>query len=307
MIASFRTMRVLAALIRWPAVLAWSGGGIFLAMGLAGPSYLTSVARLNLLLLTGTVLLLHGVASHALNDCTDWYSGTDRISPGLLSGGSRVIPRGLAAPQELMNTGVAGVVLAVLFSLWLLARCGSGVLLPLAVGLWAPLSYSLPPFALAYRPFAGEWLSAFPALMACSLGTYWVLTDTLGGRIWIAAFIYSLTCQAWFAEHHLADVVADLCAQPRKLTTEAWVTLRWGRDAARLVPAVYALAAAMLALGAGFLWNPRLYFAALPALSSTALALRSPAANVLATTRAELAMMALSLVQAGLLVFLLGP
>lgn len=288
----------LTLLMRWPAVLAWSGGGIFLAAGLARNAALLPSAWTNLGLLVLAVLLLHGIVSHAVNDCVDWASGTDRLSPGLLSGGSRVISRGLLGQKELVRISAAALTTACILAAVLLLRLGPGVLVPLAVGLWAPLAYSLPPFSLAYRPFLGEWLGAFPALLATTLGAYWVLTGAVTLRSAGAALMYGLLCQAWLAEHHLADVGADLKASPRKLTTAAWVSLRWGLPAARFVPALYAAAAVAFALGTAPWRGANFLPAVFPASASCLVALASSPLDVWATTRAEITMMVLALLTA---------
>ncbi|BCV23845.1 hypothetical protein kuro4_06180 [Gelria sp. Kuro-4] len=296
----------LGLLIRWPAVLAWSGGGIYLAAGLATKAGVAPQRWLDLTLLALATLLLHGIVTHAVNDCADWASGTDRLSPGLLSGGSRVIVRGLLTPHALAVVSAAAAFLALALAVLLLPRLGPGVLVPLAVGLWSSLAYSLPPFSLAYRPLAGEWLGAFPALLACTLGAYWSLVGTLSPRIWPAVLSYGLLCQAWLAEHHLADVEADLAAQPPKLTTAAWISRRWGRNAARYLPAAYAAAALPFVFWAGRPGALPLE-AALPPLGAIIVAFAAAPGNVRATTRAELGMMALALIEAGLLVHALQP
>ncbi|MGI6603804.1 MAG: prenyltransferase [Firmicutes bacterium] len=296
-------LQALVVLLRWPAVAAFSGGGIFLAASLAEPAH--RVERwFDLLLLTLAVLALHGVTSHALNDWIDWLSGTDKLSPGLLSGGSRIIPRGLASTRDLIFVGIAALILTLILSFWLVVRRGTGVLLPFAVGFWSVLAYSLPPLRLAYRPILGEWLAAFPALLACILGAFWILTGHLGQDIWLAALIYGFLALAWFAEHHLADISADLAAQPQKLTTAAWVNLLYGRAATRYVPSLYALLALLPVAFAASAKGRTLLLAALPALASSALALMADPSSALATTRAEQAMMVLAMLEAGLLILL---
>ncbi|MDK2928189.1 MAG: 1,4-dihydroxy-2-naphthoate polyprenyltransferase [Bacillota bacterium] len=302
--AAAGAIKGLGLLLRLPAVLAWSGGGLYLAAGLAAKRGVAPERWLDLTLLGLGTLLLHGVVTHALNDRTDWASGTDRLSPGLLSGGSRVIRYGLLSPRALVRVSAAATLLTLALAGILLSRLGPGVLVALAVGLWSALAYSLPPLALAYRPLAGEWLGAFPALLSCTLGAYWTLRGTLEPPLGAAALGYGLLCQAWLAEHHLADVEADLAARPPKFTTAAWVSRRCGRAAGRIVPALYAgLALPFVASSAPGppLVRPAL---AVPALLASTCAWCAPPDDVRATTRAELAMMALALLEAGLLVHL---
>jgi 1,4-dihydroxy-2-naphthoate octaprenyltransferase len=299
-------LQALGLIIRLPAVVAYSGGGLLLAAGLAGREYLSGTAGLNMLLLTLSVLLLHGLAAHAVNDWTDWQSGTDRLSPGLLSGGSGVIPRRLLNLLDLVRISAAAVILALILAAVLVYRLGWPVVLFLLVGLWSVAAYSLPPLQLAYRPFTGEWLCAFPALLAVIWGAHWSITGKLTRRLILASLIYSFMAQAWVAEHHLPDIAADLAAQPPKITSPAWVTRRFGLQAARLVPALYAALGLPLVIYSRSLYRrPQIIHAGWPALGSIVLALSAAPDNVQATTAAELLMMALTLVEAGLLIALM--
>lgn len=295
-------LQALGLIVRLPAVVAYSGGGLVLAVGLAGRESLTAAAWLNLTLIALAIVLLHGITAHAINDWTDWQTGTDRMSPGLLSGGSRVIPRRLLKLTDLIRISSVAVGAVFVLAGILVYRLGWPILLPLPVGLWSVFAYSLPPFLLAYRPLAGEWLCAFPALLAVIWGSYWSITGRLTWRLILASFIYSVMAQAWLAEHHLADIAADLLAHPPKITTPAWVTRRFGLSAARLVPALYAALGLPLVLySRNHFQRQQIIHALWPVLGSVFVALSAPPANVTATTGAELVMMILTVLEAGLL------
>ncbi|MFB4164979.1 hypothetical protein ACE1TI_14410 [Alteribacillus sp. JSM 102045] len=52
----------------------------------------------------------------------------------------------------------------------------------LGIGVWGAAAYSLPPFRLSYRPFAGEWLCTFPSVFFLGMaGTWLYLRACLAG------------------------------------------------------------------------------------------------------------------------------
>lgn len=211
----------------------------------------TPLAYGRLLLAALGAILLQGFTAHAFNDWQDWQSGTDRLSPGRLSGGSRVIPRGLATPREVLTTGGLGLGAAALLAAFLAKGSGPLPLLLLVLGAWSAWAYSLPPLRLAYRPLLGEWMAAFPAIAAVGPGVQGVLTGRVTGLVWPASVLHGLFCLAWLMQHHLADVAADLAARPRKLTTPAWLALHLGSGWVRLPATLYAGAGLLTAIVTG--------------------------------------------------------
>ncbi|WP_172255131.1 prenyltransferase [Saccharibacillus deserti] len=191
-----------------------------------------------LLLLLGG-LLIHGLLTHALNDYTDYRSGTDANSPALLSGGSRIIQSGRISPEALGRFGF-GLAAALLIAAVLLAVSGQVRLaVLLAVGLWGAFSYSAAPFRLAYVPFAGEWISTFPSTFALGLGGAWLLLDDLPQWAVQNAWINAMYCIAWVMVHHIPDLDADRGASPVKRTSVVWAADRFGLAFARLPAIVY--------------------------------------------------------------------
>lgn len=198
------------------------------------------------------VVIIHGYLSHAINDRVDWQSGTDRYTEGVLSGGSKVLHRDLLSLGELSQIGLVALVNSAALGIYVTVKAGTWVWLHLVIGIGAALAYSLPPLRLSYRPLLGEWLCAFPALAAASSCTYYVATGAVSGRAVLAGALHGLFCLGWLMEHHISDVPADLRATPRKVTTVAYATLRWGSRAATLVPASYFLLVIPLSLS---LWR----------------------------------------------------
>lgn len=194
------------------------------------------------------VVIIHGYLSHAINDRVDWQSGTDRYTEGVLSGGSKVLHLDLFSLGELSQIGLVALVASAALGIYVAVRAGSWVWPHLVIGIGAALAYSLPPLRLSYRPLLGEWLCALPALAAASSCTYYVAAGVVSGRAVLAGALHGLFCLGWLMEHHISDAPADLRATPRKVTTVAYVTLRWGSGAAPWVAASYFLLAIPLSI-----------------------------------------------------------
>lgn len=224
----------LAKLVRAVGVVSWLGGSFLVGLGAA----LGDLAQLSsssapdavfwtdagLILLAGT--LVHGLAAHAFNDWEDWRSGADRQNRGILSGGSGAVPQGLLGRAHLEWTGALALGAAALITFYFARRSGPGTWLLWLVGAWSAVSYSLPPLRLAYRPFLGELVSGFPALITATAGTCYLLTGRLSWTVVVAGAVNGLFGLAWLMQHHLADIPADLAATPPKLTSPAWL-YRW--------------------------------------------------------------------------------
>src|SRR5690625_3635650 len=58
-----------------------------------------------LMFLSLSAIVVHGILTHLFNDYTDYLSGTDAHSPAILSGGSRVIQKGLLQPHVVWKLG----------------------------------------------------------------------------------------------------------------------------------------------------------------------------------------------------------
>ncbi len=191
---------------------------------------------------------LHGLVSHGINDRIDWQSGTDISSRGVLSGGSKAVHRGLVNLVELTWISRIALGSTILLGAYVAIMAGPWVWLYLVIGIWAAVAYSLPPLQLSYRPLMGEWLCAWPALLASSSCIYYVITGRVSPRALWAGALHGIFCLGWLMEHHISDIPADLKATPQKTTTVAYVADRWGIEAAPLVPFLYFLLALPLAI-----------------------------------------------------------
>lgn len=187
---------------------------------------------------------IHGVLTHAFNDYSDHLSGTDTLSPALLSGGSRVIQEGRISPEALLTLGKAlgGLLLAGALAAALLGFVPVTVLL--VIGVWAAASYSLPPFQFSYRPLAGEWLSLFPSIFVLGLAGPWLILGSIPEWGYQNAAVNALLCLAWVMVHHIPDQKADQQASPMKETTVVWAASRFGPAAAKAPALIYLILAA---------------------------------------------------------------
>lgn len=288
-------------------VLAWSATSFALGVGPAlsvNNSIRINWWHITLVVLSG--LVLHGITAHACNDLEDWRSGTDRVSPGILSGGSGVIKNGFLNERQLMLVCLAGLLLPIAASIYLSSQRGPLVFVFLLIGAWSGLSYTLPPFRLSYRPLLGEWLSAFPTILCCTMGSFFILTGYLSGQVITGGVIHGFFSLGWLMQHHLPDMAADLSASPPKVTTPAFCYRRWCPGSARLVPAFYFFLAALAGLWAGIYISP-VFLAALPPASVCIyLAYVTEPLDVASTTTREKIMILITAVHATVLAVLLG-
>ncbi|WP_046227385.1 prenyltransferase [Paenibacillus dauci] len=254
------TLKNSLKLLRPAAVLCSSVAIIFSGVFPLAVYYELSVSSLvttSLLLLIGCILI-HGVLTHALNDYADYLSGTDQLSPAMLSGGSRVIQEGRISPAALHRFGI-GLTIVLVAAAAIIALFGHYALAALLlIGIWGAVSYSLPPLRFSYAPLAGEWLSTFPSTFFLGLGGAWLMLGTFPQWAVQNALINALYCVAWVMVHHIPDVDADRQATPVKRTSVVWAADRWGIGYSRLPALVYlgliALCVIWL-LGTGRLWG----------------------------------------------------
>jgi len=218
--------------------------------------------------------LVQGFETHAVNEIYDWTSGTDRADvPRALSGGSKVLNRGLLTIRELWALfAVSSALVTILASYLVVARSWT-VLVFVLPGYVSGLLYTLPPIRTAYRPFVGELSGGFLGVLLCVLGGYYVQTLTISAAAVVASVAYACVCVAMLMMHHYLDVEADLAARPPKLTTIAFL----GRRAGKVYTIGYALAA-LAGFGVLAVWSP-LFLAAVPfaALAIVAHARTAPA------------------------------
>lgn len=197
-----------------------------------------AIVSVTSILFIGTILI-HGMLTHTFNDLIDYQSGTDQYSPGLLSGGSRVLQTGKMSVRMLMQLGI-GVSFFLLLITGTFAFLGYTKLAILTlVGLWGAGSYSLKPFRFAYYPFVGEWFSLFPSMLFLGIAAPWILLEQIPVWAWQNAIINAIWCMAWVMVHHIPDRHADRKAQPIKCTSVVWAEDRFGKQATKFPALLY--------------------------------------------------------------------
>jgi 1,4-dihydroxy-2-naphthoate octaprenyltransferase len=183
--------------------------------------------------------LINGFLGHSLNDINDWQSGTDQVSQGILSGGSKVIKEGLLYKDDLNIISFLSLLAILLIGLYLYLFRGFTVIMALAIGIFTAWAYTCPPFRLAYKPFLGELMGLWVSGVVLSTASYFVLTGSFHRVPFIAGVIQTTLLVGWIMLHHIPDIPADLSATPRKLTTPALFFLLWGPDLAAAPSIIY--------------------------------------------------------------------
>ncbi|MGE5577035.1 MAG: prenyltransferase [Syntrophothermus sp.] len=294
-------------LLRWLPVLSWSVSAFVVGIGFAVDVVgLGRINWLHVLLILGAGVLFQGFTAHAFNDWEDWRSGTDRLSPGILSGGTKVIPRGVFTVQTLIWIGTATLFMGLGIGFYFVMVGGPLVWLFIATGVWAAVGYTMPPLRLAYRPFLGEWAAAWPAMVACTVGAFYILTRALTWPALLAGAIQATFCVGWLMQHHLPDIEADLRASPAKITTVALIRRRWGIPQTRWAAAIYFTVAALLGLAGALAGEPVFLVSTLLGVPAVALALLTNPESVPDITNKQLGMIRLTVAHAILLTALVN-
>lgn len=222
----------LAQLFRFKPVASWGFSAALLGGAVAVHRVGYGINLLHGGLAIVLVALAQGFVSHALNDAYDWLTGTDKESIGKGTGGSRVIPEGKLSWGATLAVGIISLIGVLTVGAYFVDIYGTPMLILLAIAIWSPVSYSVPPLKLGYRPF-NEVVVVLPALTGVVVGTDLVLT---GSWSWLAIGVgatHALLCIAWFVVSRVPDYTPD--KRVGKVTSVVFV----GRDNAALLSAGY--------------------------------------------------------------------
>ena len=229
--------------------------------------------------------LIQGWETHAVNEIFDWRSGTDRHrSPRALSGGSKVLSRGLLSERDLWvvfavsTAGVAALTIlaGAMRAWWLVLIIGAGYALGLV--------YTLPPVATAYRPFAGEFFGGFPGVLLAGLGAYAIQTLRVSWTAVAALSAHAFVCTAMLVVHHYMDIPADSAAVPTKRTSAVYL----GPTRARAYATLLAGAGAAVYGALGVLVHPAFLLASVLTAGGTVFHFRVVPIDLASVTRTEL-------------------
>jgi len=281
-------------LIRIVPLAAWGGGAVLLGTAAVLPQLRAPFSWTGPFAALLAVLLLQGIAAHALNDVADWQSGTDRSTAGILSGGSGVLKKNLFTARQLLLFFRYSLFLSLALTCYLCYQHHSlSLFLFLLIGLWAAVAYTCNPLRLAYRPLLGEWLAAWPAMVACTAGTSFLLAGSIPVISWWAGIIHATISVAWLMQHHLPDIAADLTARPVKNTTVAYLCAHLGWRYVTLPSGLYFLLVLVFGLAA-LSWHRGFALSMLTGLAGMLLALATDPRSIADITRKQIVMMLLS-------------
>lgn len=219
----------------------WAGGAFIIGGALAYHRVGNGVLwRDGLVAFVGVIVAI-SFGAHGINDAYDWLTGTDKESIGKGTGGSRVIPQGKFSVVETALVGVIALTVTLIIGIYFYLKYGWPILVLTAVALGAPLTYSLPPFKLAYRPFP-ELIVVVPTLTGVTIGSQLVLSGTITWVAVLAGLVHSAFSISWYMVSRLPDYKPD--KRVGKTTTVVYL----GRDKAPLLSAVYLLSGVGLSL-----------------------------------------------------------
>ncbi|HHV71589.1 MAG TPA: prenyltransferase [Clostridia bacterium] len=295
-------LKGIVCLIRIIPLMSWGICGVILGGSIAVKKVgFSAVIIAKILLFCLTVLLIQGILAHAINEYEDWLSGTDIVNGARFSGGSKVIKRGMLTLKDLLGLAKISTFLSLTICLLSSFFFDYWVWLVIGLGIAASYAYTYPPLRMAYRPFLGEWLVAWPAVLLTVLGSHYLLANSLDRTVLVAGVIHSTFCISWLMQHHLSDIPADLAANPPKLTTVAFIRKAFGLAKAKVVVIIYSALAMILGLIAIFKINPLFLVSFLLALVCLALALTTNPANLEDIESKEIGMVIITILHAALL------
>lgn len=225
-------------------VVSWGVAAFVLGAAIAVGRTGYDVSLVNGGLALALVALAQGIVSHGLNDAYDWLTGTDKESIGKGTGGSRVIPEGKMTVLGTIAAALVGLAGVVAIGAHFAVQFGTPMVVLLAVAIWSPVAYSVPPLKLGYRPF-NEIVVVLPALVGVVVGTDMVLAGGWSMVAVGAGWVHAMFCISWFIVSRVPDYHPD--KRVGKVTSVVFV----GRENAALLSSAY------LALGLA----PALYLA----------------------------------------------
>jgi len=228
--------------------------------------------------------LVQGWETHATNEIYDWRSGTDQIGLRALSGGSKVRNMGLLDERDLWRIFAWATLGVAALTIWVVLARAPWLALIILAGYLIGLAYTVPPIAMSYRPFAGEWLGGFPGVLLSGLGAYAIQALSLSPVAAMALAAHALVCTGMLVVHHYVDAPMDAAAVPPKRTT----VVALGFRNAKRYAAGMAAGAVLLDLWLAVTFHRAFFFAAVLTVPTIWFHLRIHPTDLESTTRNEL-------------------
>jgi 1,4-dihydroxy-2-naphthoate octaprenyltransferase len=234
-VSRFRSLLLAARPKTLPAAVAPVVIGCALSWRLTG--------QFSFLLAAATLLstLAIQIATNYFNDAVDARKGADtsaRLGP------TRATAAGLVSPRTMLAAGTIAALIAILFSLPIVAARGWPIIGIGLVSLFFTYGYTGGPAPLAYRGLGECFVILFFGLIAVG-GTVFVQTGQWLPLAWLAGTQSGLLSTALIAINNLRDIDEDSRSNKRTLA------VRLGPANARLMIAAWCLLPALL----GLLWT----------------------------------------------------
>ncbi len=197
---------VLYKLFRVKPTVAWAVSGFLLAVSVAINEFGFGLNWYYLILSLLVIINIQALLAHAVNDLFD--ECVDRITDMKGTNRFKVLVSGLATRKDLTLICVMSLVNIITVIYYLYRGLGFYILVFGAVGLYAPLAYSVKPLRLGWRPFS-EWTIVFPTLVTLVVAVDFVATGSLSKLAFYTGIVFALFNIIWFLVSRYMDYEPD--------------------------------------------------------------------------------------------------
>lgn len=199
-------INVILKLFRFKPTIAWSICGILLGISVAIHEYGWYLNWYLLLLVFIGTVLIQGLLAHAVNDISDFevdmktdLNGTNRY---------KVLVIGITSSNELKLLVAIVFIISGFIAAYLYYQLGWKIYIFYAIGIYAPLAYSLPPLKLGWKPYS-EWTIVFPVLVTIVVASDFIATGSLSYLALFIGIIFALYNIIWFLVSRMMDYIPD--------------------------------------------------------------------------------------------------
>lgn len=194
------------------------------------------------------IFFIQGILTHAYNDLADFQSGTDQLSPAMLSGGSRVLIEEQISHSALRLIAIVTTFIVAFLFILAVGSEAYRLAVLIAVGWFTAFSYSVKPFSFGYRPFVAEVFALLPSIFMLTIAAPWLALGEI--PMWAVqnGIVNGLWFIAWVQVSAIQDIYSDIQANPKKRTTAVYMTERFGIDKSIYAPMMYFLMIAPVAI-----------------------------------------------------------
>lgn len=207
-------------LFRLKPTVAWTLSGILLGTSVAIHEYGWGLHWKLLLYVLLAAAIIQGILAHAINDLID--EEVDKKTDMKGTNRAKVLLLGLASRTDLLALVIVSLAVTLGVAVRIYIELGLLVIAFYAIGLYAPIAYSLPPLKLGWRPFS-EWTVVFPVLITLVVATNFVATGKLSWLAFFTGTVFALFNVLWFLTSRLMDYEPD--KNTGKVTTAVYLGL----------------------------------------------------------------------------------